>query len=83
LLERTGHADLIEKYSIQPESDNNRQDFCIPWVLDTKYYTAEVGLWIASTVKGDVFDINDWSKIAPAVDAIIFVYNKKEVRTKY
>ncbi|RKO94199.1 hypothetical protein BDK51DRAFT_25629 [Blyttiomyces helicus] len=54
---------------------------CIPWKIDTKYFTADVRFWVASTSDDAVEGEDGWEQIGHAVDGFIFVYDKAKPET--
>jgi hypothetical protein len=63
--------------------DVNDDNPLIPWTIDTKYYTAEVDLWLdhiesdaEAAVKAFVEDENG---VCEVVDGLVLVFRKDEV----
>lgn len=58
---------------------------CIPWVIDNKYYTADVQFWIDSATPDhtDAATKETWDEIGHVIDAFIFVFDLNKVRKGY
>jgi len=63
--------------------DVNDDTPLIPWTIDTKYYTAEVDLWldhIESDVEAAVKAfVEDENGVCEVVDGLVLVFRKDEV----
>ena len=61
------------------KSDGKHSGISIPWVIDTKYYTASVDFWL-DQVDGDAEVIkgytNEENGIGQVVDAFVYVFRK-------
>ncbi|KAJ3183234.1 hypothetical protein HDU85_002260 [Gaertneriomyces sp. JEL0708] len=72
LLLRNSHSDDADK------TMSASLPACVPYKIDTKYYSAELCLWIDSVPQETPLvekDMRSWCDIAGAVDAFIFVYD--------
>ncbi|TPX36285.1 hypothetical protein SmJEL517_g01643 [Synchytrium microbalum] len=77
LLRDTNQSDLIQTHLSSPEIQDG---LTIPYTLDTRYYTAQTSLWVASTDTA-ANDISHWNVVAPAIDAVIYVFDRAEPTT--
>ncbi|KAI9498488.1 hypothetical protein BDB00DRAFT_754805 [Zychaea mexicana] len=61
------------------KSDGKYSGVCIPWVIDTKYYTASVDFWL-DEVDGDAEVIKGYAdqknEIGQVVDAFVYAFRK-------
>ncbi|KAJ3292922.1 hypothetical protein HK104_004900 [Borealophlyctis nickersoniae] len=82
-----GKIDLVKRIlSIYPNSsqappESSTQPLCIPWTIDTKYYTAEVGFWVDSAEGVTQTDVEAWEVLNDAVDGFMFVFNRSKPET--
>ncbi|KAJ3280326.1 hypothetical protein HK104_000752 [Borealophlyctis nickersoniae] len=82
-----GKLALVKRIlSIYPDSsqappENSTQPLCIPWTIDTKYYTAEVGFWVDSAEGVTETDVEAWEVLKDAVDGFMFVFNRSKPET--
>ncbi|TPX51506.1 hypothetical protein SeMB42_g01086 [Synchytrium endobioticum] len=81
LLRKTNQSDLVDAHlSASPSSASSflaGDGLAIPFRLDTRYYTVETSLWI-SCLNTSLQDSSQWSVVAPAVDALIYVFDKSQ-----
>ena len=80
--------EVISSTSQDPSSsvdEDTSLPLCIPWTIDTKYYSAATKFWIDVSESNpnssnDDFDMSMWiSSLADAVDAFVYIYDKSEV----
>ncbi|KAI8802955.1 hypothetical protein BJ742DRAFT_831459 [Cladochytrium replicatum] len=48
----------------------------VPWILDTRYYTVDLSIWANPLDPDSDEDIQQWSEIGHAVDALLFVFDR-------
>ncbi|KAI8142490.1 hypothetical protein BJV82DRAFT_144027 [Fennellomyces sp. T-0311] len=64
------------------KSEGKHSGICIPWTIDTKYYTAKVDFWL-DQVDGDQDVIKGYADqnngIGQVVDAFVYVFRKDEL----
>ncbi|KAI9094613.1 hypothetical protein DFS34DRAFT_236423 [Phlyctochytrium arcticum] len=61
--------------------DDDNESKCLPLKLDTKYYTAEVVLWLDYLSENEALDVTSWEEVATVIDGFIFVYDRSRPST--